>query len=127
MTFSQALFTHVSEVAAEAQTYALTAPADAASTGPVVVISFDGAVFTGLSEPDTCEENYTITVVSDDHLEAVTLARALALNFNAFSGVMGGDGGVEVVDIEASEGPEEYDADHSLFARNVSLRVTYEF
>lgn len=107
--------------------YAVSAPAADALAQTVVVIAFEGGAFSGLSVPMTSEDNYTISVVSAIHLEAVTMARAIALDLDSFSGIMGGAEGVEVIDIEASEGPEDYDPEHFLFARNVSLRVTYEF
>jgi len=129
MTFSEALYSHISQVAAayEARVYAVSAPAADAATSPVVVIAFEGGAFTSMDLPMTSEETYTITAVSANHLEAVTLARTLALDLNAFAGVMGGGGGVDVIKIEAAEGPEDYDIENSLFARNVSLSVTYEF
>lgn len=127
MTFSEALYFHVTNVAADSRVYAVSAPAVDAALSTVVVIAFEGATFTGLGAPSTREALYTITVVSLDHAAAVTLSESLAISLVGFSGIMGGAGGVDVIDIDASESPEEFDPEHSLFARNVALRVTYEF
>lgn len=127
MTLSEAIFRHVTGCVGDALVYAVSAPMAEVEGQSVVIIAFDGATITSLSEPSTRESLYTISAVSSDHLAAITLAEAICEAFHGFGGVMGGVGGVDVVDVDASEAPEDYDPENALFARNVSLRVTYEF
>ena len=136
MTLSQALFTHVAGLAnvvavASDRVYAVDAPRPSSVSAPyedVVVISFEGAEHDSLNnEPCNRIANYVITVVSKSHLRAVELAESIVRSLYGYRGTMGGVGGVAVVDIEATETPEDFDPEHSLFARNISLRITYEF
>lgn len=134
MTLSQALFTHISSIAAvadqvESRVYSVEAPRPAADVyyQDVIVISFEGATIESLSEPVNRVADFSVIAVSQDHLHAVELAETICREMHGYAGTMGGVGGVKVVDCTASEGPEDYDSEHKLFARTVALRVTYEF
>jgi hypothetical protein len=135
MTLSEALYSHVSgitavEATAEDRVYAVNAPApvDATAEFPdVVVISFEGATITSLSTPVTRESNFTVTVVSRQHLRAAETAEAIVRDLHGYAGTMGGSSGVNIIDTEADEGPEDFDGEHLLYARSVLLKITHVF
>jgi chemotaxis response regulator CheB len=134
MTISEALFTHIAALAdvvsyVSTRVYAVEAPRPAASVTyeDVVVIAFEGATEDGLSTPRNRTAEFTIAIVSLSHLRAAQLAESICRSMHGINGTMGGTGGVAVVDCVASEGPEDFDSEHLLYARSVALRLTYEF
>lgn len=130
MTLSEALFSHVSALVSEARVYAAYSPMPKTADEEfldVVVLQFNGAVFTAMDEPVNRDATYLVTVVSRDHLRAVQAAELIARDLHGFGGLMGGDDGVKVIDIQAEETAEDFDAEHFLFARSISLLISYEF
>jgi len=127
MTLSEGLYSHIAGLIAEARVYAAAAPTPAEGEEylDVVVLQFNGAVFTTMDEPRMRDATYIITAISRNHLNAVETAERIADNLHGFSGVMGG--GVTVVDIQAEELPEDFDAEHKLFGRSISWLIRYEF
>lgn len=129
MTLSEALFPFVSALVPEARVFAVMAPPprDGEEYMDTVVIRFEGAEFTSMSNPVSRDTTQTIVCMSSVHFRAVEMAERLALEFQGFSGLMGGDEGVKIVDTKATELPEEIDQEHMLFQRSISLLISYEF
>ncbi len=129
MTLTEALNRQVASIAALAKTYSVYAPIPATSEDAatdVVVVTFDGATFTSMTDSGTKEARFTLICVSREHLQCVELTELLARSLHGFSGEMGGTDGVNVIDIQAEEQSEDFDMEHSVFSRSISLVISYE-
>lgn len=129
MTLTEALYRHVSGVALLAKTYSVYGPVPATTedaAADVVVITFDGASFTSMTDSGAKDARFTLICVSRQHLQCAELTELLANSLHGFSGVMGGTGGVDVIDIQAEEQSEDFDGEHNVFTRSISLVISYE-
>ena len=133
MTLSEALFAHIAALAdvvstAGTNVFSVEGLRPTTTYQDAVVIAFEGASIDSLNSTNTVRiADFSVVVVSTVHLRAVSLAESIVRSLHGYSGVMGGAGGVNVIDCTAKEGPEEHDTETNLFARVVTLSVTYEF